>query len=214
MTKSITYKWGSDSLLIELGNRTESRIQVLFWAEFLFTSGMATILLMQAMPLTSLFDIFISICSSALYIVASYRFLVRMFSKEMILLNEYDIVLVRKTIFAARQRHFSWSGISPLYYIGQVQKTAHPLKGNSFDYFGFDTHEHLIQRLHHEGNLYFYYGGQPIHFARNIYSWHAEEMIGMMKLFAGDKLRLAPELQIILKSESVDNEGMGLGIEN
>lgn len=203
--KSITYKWGNDTLEIELGNRTESRIQVLFWAEFVFTTGMATILLLQSFPYNSLWDVMFSVCAAALYALASYRFLGRMFSKESIILNEYDLILVRKTPFATRYRHFSWSSISPLYYVGQVQKTAHPLKGNSFDYFGFETHEHLVQRLHHDGNLYFHYGGYPIHFARNIYTWHAEEMVSMMKLFAGAKLRLGPELQRILKSEEVGN---------
>lgn len=214
MAKSITYKWGIDSLTIELGNRTETRMRVLFWAEFVLTAGIATALLINSMSFTSFFEVIFCFCASALYTIASYRFLVRVFSKEEILLDEYDIVLIRRNFLATRHRHFSWSGISPLFYVGQAKKTPHPLKGDGFGFLGFQSQEHLIQKLNHQGNLYFYYGGHPIHFARNIYAWNAEEMIGMMKLFAGNKLRLAPQLQIILHSENVDNENMGFGIQN
>lgn len=199
MKKRITYKWGSSSLLIELGNRTEQRIQVLFWGEFLFTTGMATILLLRSLPLNGgWMNGTIGILSAALYIVAAYRFLVRMFSKENILLTDDSIALINETPFRTHTRHFPWQGIGPLLYIGAPEKTDHPLKGKSFDYFGFDTHEHLIQRLHHNGNLCFRYEGYPVHFARGVFSWNAEEMISMMQLFAGDKFQLSNELQQLL----------------
>jgi hypothetical protein len=205
MKGNIIYKWGTDHLLVELGNRTETRIRVLFWGEFLFTTGMATILMLRSYPFgADILNGLIGIFSALLYILASYRFLMRMFSEERILLNGSGISLIRKTIFRTRVRHFDWNKIGPLQYAAIVEKTAHPLKGNSFDYFGFETHEHLVQKLHNEGNLYFNFGGYPIHFARNVYSWHAEEMVRMMKLYAGEKLHIGAELRHLLKSDHVE----------
>ena len=207
MKKNITYKWGTDYLTIDLGDQTEPRIQALFWGEVLFTIGMATIILVSSFPIKSgWISTPIAIFSAVLYILASYRFLQRMFIREKIVLSDLGITLVRKTIFANRARSFEWENISPLYYYSGYNKTAHPLKGHSFDYFGFETHEHLVQKLHHEGNLYFNYEGYPVHFARGVYSWHAEDMVYMMKLFAGANLRLGPEWKQLLRSQQVDDE--------
>lgn len=192
-------------MLIELGNRTSQRIQVLFWGEFLFTTGMATILLLQALPLVSFAATATGVGAAALYALAAYRFLARMFARESILLSVTDISLIKKTPFGSRVRSYKWGSISPLFYWGAPQKTDHPMKGQSFDYFGFDTHEHLIQQLHNEGNLYFNHDCEAIHFAAGVYSWNAEEMVSMMKLFAGDNLRLGPELTHIIKNQEIDS---------
>ena len=49
--RKITYYWGDQSLLITLGNRTNGRIRALYFVEFMFTMAMATIFLLQALPL-------------------------------------------------------------------------------------------------------------------------------------------------------------------
>ena len=207
MAKDITYHWGENNLLIELGNRTESRIKVLFLGEFLITTGMATVFLLQALPLKgSISHLVATFGAALLYILASFRFLSRMFNSESILLDKYELTIIRKTPFSKRSKHYSWECMGLLHYTGKLPKTAHPLKGNSFDYFGFETHEHLVQSLHHEGNLSFTYDdGYVVSFAYGVYSWDAEQMVRMMKLYTGNNLHLGPEWRQILQEFEVDD---------
>lgn len=194
MSQKITYHWGDNDLLIKLGNRVEPRIRVLFWAEFILATGWATIVLLNSNPLSlRTFDVLIAIGASALFMLAAYRFLSRMFCTEQLLLRRDSIDIINKTPFAFRARTFSYVHMGPLHYAGQGKKTDHPLKGKCYDYFGFETQEKLVQKLHNEGNLLFNYGGFPIVFGKGVYSWHAEEIISMMQLFTCGRLVLGPE---------------------
>ena len=199
---NITYHWGSDYLLIELDNRINSRIKALFWAEFLLTVGMATIFIVEAFVASDSYLNFIAaIAATILYFIAAYRFLSRMFLNEKLLLDKEHLLIITNTPFSKKIKTYKWQNIGPLHYIGKTPKTDHPLKGSSFDYLGFDTQEHLIQSLHHEGNMYFNYEGEQVPFAKSVYSWDAEEMIQMMKIFSGSKLKLGPEWQQMLVHE-------------
>lgn len=200
--KDIIYKWGEDHLMIELGNRIEPHMRVLLWMEFLFTISMASIFLRLSFPFAlNLWHSTATIGAAALYILATYRFVTRMFCHEKVLLNKHDLVLVKHVPFACHMRHFAWKSISPLYYTGKQQNVMHQLRSH----IDFNIHAQRIQHLHHEGNLCFYYAGYPIHFARNVYSWDAEEMVYMMQLYAGNKLRLSPEFEMILQAHEADD---------
>lgn len=194
----ITYNWGSDYLLIDLGNRINSRIKVLFWAEFLLVMGMATVFLLQVISFNGLLNLFIAACATILYGFAAYRFFSRMFLNEKLLLDKDSLLIITNTPFSKTIKSYNWPKIGPLHYVGKTPKTDHPLKGKCFDYLGFDTQEHLIQSLHHEGNMYFNYEGVHVPFAKCVYSWDAEEMIHMMRIFSGPKLKLGPEWQTML----------------
>lgn len=208
MSKNITYHWGDTQLLISLGNRLQRRIKILFLAEFLLTAGMATTFLLQALPLSGKVAHWVAAIGSAvLYLMASYRLLSRMFETEKLLLDKTDLVIVRKTPFSLHSARYSWKDMGPLHYTGKGQKTDHPLKGHSFDYFGFETHEHLVQSLHHDGNLSFTYNGYTVRFARGVYSWDAEDMVYIMKLYAGNMLHLGPEWEQMLQAQEMgDNQ--------
>ncbi|MBA3829455.1 MAG: hypothetical protein H0X33_11005 [Taibaiella sp.] len=205
MPKEITYHWGESHLLIKLGNRTERRIRVLFLSEFLLAVGMATIFFIQARPLTGGFvHILAAVGSMLLYLLASYRFLSRMFFTEKMLLDKNEFTIITRTPFSHKARSYRWSNVGPLHYIGMPAKTDHPLKGKAFDYFGFETHEHIIRSLHHDGNLCFNYGTYTVCFARGVYSWHAEEVVRIMKLYIGPALKLGPEWERMLQEHEVD----------
>ncbi len=194
MKENISYHWGHDHLLIKLGNRIQPRIRVLFWSEFVLTLGMATIFMMKAMPAgTSLVNWLACLGASVLYLLAAYRFFSRMYYNETIVLDPEYITIINGTPFTQKIRRYEWEDIGPLHYVGKSSKTDHPLKGNCYDYFGFETQEQLIQNLHQNGNLYFNYAGFSVRFARAVYSWDAEEMVGLMKIYAGKRLRLGPE---------------------
>lgn len=194
MKKKISYHWGDDHLLIALGNRLQPRIKFLFWAEFVFTTGMATIFLKQSLPFsTNLLHVVAGIGAALLYLLAAYRFMSRMLFDEKIVVDSAAMIIIQRTPFSLKTRTYQWKDIGPLHYVGKPSKTDHPLKGHCYDYLGFETQEHLIQSLHHEGNMYFNYKGFSVRFARGVYSWDAEEMVRMMRLYIGSDLQLGPE---------------------
>ncbi len=203
--REITYHWGEDFLLINLGNRIEPRLRFLFLAEFLFTSGIATVFLFQSFPVSAnKLHVVTGLASTVIYLLAAYRFLSRMLFTEKVQVSNQGISIIRNTPFLKQLNSYSWQSMGPLHYLGKQAKTDHPLKGNSFDYFGFETQEHLIQSLHHNGNLCFYCDGKEVHFARGVYSWDAEKMISMIKLYVGNSLRLGPEWERMLKEHEID----------
>ena len=200
--KSITYYWGDRSLLITLGNRTNARVRALFIAEFLFTSFMATILLLKSLPFRHVFiDWAAGVGGVSLYLLAAFRFLSRIFFSERLLIDNQSLTIIRKWTLAQQVRRYNWREIGALHYEGKHIKTDHPLKGKCFDYFGFETQEHLIQSLHDEGNLYFDTYEGRVYFAAGVYSWNAEEMVQIMKLYIGSALQLGPEWKEMLMEE-------------
>jgi hypothetical protein len=186
--------------LIRLGNRTQPRIRALYVIEFMVTTGMATIFLLQSVPFRhNIVNWTAAIGASGLYLLSAYRFLARIFFSERLMLDQHSLTLVKKTIFSQQVRRYDWRSIGALHYEGKVPKTDHPLKGKCFDYFGFETQEHLIQSLHHDGNLYFDTHTGRVYFAAGVYSWDAEEMVQMMKMYIGSALQLGPEWQEMLQ---------------
>jgi hypothetical protein len=202
---NITYYWGERSLLIKLGNRTHSRIRAIYFIEFIFTAGMATVFLFLSLPLRVNFvHLTATLGASSLYLLAAHRLLARLFFTEQLLLDSHSLTIIRKSIFSQTATRFEWNNIGVLHYEGKGKKTDHPLKGKYFD-IGFETHEHLIQTLHHEGNLYVDSPEGRIYFAAGVYSWDAEEMVQIMKMYTGPSLQLGPEWKEMLQEQELDD---------
>ncbi len=121
------------------------------------------------------------------------------------MLDEQCIAFVKKTIFSKQVRRYDWRLLGVLHYEGRAKKTDHPLKGKSFDYFGFETQEQIIQTLHQDGNLYFETPQGKLYFAIGVYSWDAEEMVQMMKMYMGTSLQLGPEWEQMLQAHEMDD---------
>ncbi len=208
--RNITYHWGDNTLLITLSNKVSSRIKALYIAELILTAGMATIFLLQSIPFShNVFNWIAATGASALYFLASYRFLARIFFSEQLLLDTNHITIIRKTLLSRSISRYSWRQTGALHYEGKPAKTDHPLKGKCFDYFGFETQEHLIQSLHHKGNLFFDTYEGRVYFAPGVYSWDAEKLVQMMKLYLGASLKLGPEWADMLQEQEFDESASG-----
>ena len=127
-----------------------------------------------------------------------------MFYSECIVLDDQCITFIKKNIFHRQVRRFDWRLLGKLHYEGKVSKADHSPKGKYFDYFGFESQEQLIQSLHHEGNLYFDTPQGKLYFASGVYSWDAEEMVQMMKMYMGTSLSLGPEWEQMLQAPEMD----------
>ena len=173
--------------------------------EFLFTSGVATVFLLNSLPLGNApLHMISGVGAAVLYILAAQRLLSRLFYRESVKLDNLSITFIRRTLLSKKVRRYFWWQMGMLHYEGKKHKTDHPLKGGCYDYFGFETQEQLIQDLHNPGNLYFDAPEGRIYFAAGVYSWHAEEMVQMMKLFMGQSIRLGPEWAQMLETQSND----------
>jgi hypothetical protein len=167
---------------------------------------MATVFMLQSLPFRHNFIHWTAVMgASSLYLLASYRFLARIFFSERLLLEQHTLTIIKKTIFAQQVRRYDWREVGTLHYEGKGVKTDHPLKGKCYDYFGFETQEHLIQSLHHDGNLYFNTREGRVYFASGVYSWTAEEMVQMMRLYMGTSLQLGPEWKEMLQEQEFDD---------
>lgn len=181
-------------------------MRVLYVFEFLFTIGLATAVLIKSLSLTHVLLLWTNIIgASLLYFLAARRFLLRISLKESVMLDERYISFVKKSLISKKIKKYDWRMLGQLHYEGQVKKTDHPLKGRSFDYLGFETHEHIIQILHKNGNLYFDTPEGRLYFAVGLYSWHAEEMVQMMRMYMGNYLRLGPEWEEMLQTHEMDD---------
>jgi hypothetical protein len=206
LANDITYHWGNDHLRIDLGQRLEPRIRVLFWAELVLTCGMASTFLAKAFPFQGQWIHWATFAGAAtLYLLAAWRFLSRMAYREQLIIENAHFTIIQTTFFKKQVQRFLWTDMGHLHYACRDKKTDHPLKGKHFDYWGFDTQEHLIQRLYQEGNLYFNYDGYMIRFGRNIYSWHAEEIVRMIRLYAGERLHLSAEWRDLMQEHEWDD---------
>jgi hypothetical protein len=203
--QEIRYYWGDDSLTIEMGNRTGFRIRALYLVEFMVTSGMATLFLLQGLSFGNApLRLIAGIGAASLYILAAHRLLSRLFFRETVKLDNLSITFVRRTLLSKHVHRYFWWQTGMLHYEGQKEKTDHPLKGGCYDYFGFETQERLVQNLHNPGNLYFDTPEGRVYFAAGVYSWDAEEMVQMMKLFIGPSIRLGPEWAQMLEPQDSD----------
>lgn len=207
MTKrKITYYWGDRNVVIDLGNHIDLRIRALYIAEFIVTAGMATVFLLQSLPLkNNFFHWAACIGASVLYLLAAYRLISRLFYTERLQLDPATFTIIRRSLFSQQIKQYEWRSIGVLHYEGAGRKTDHPLKGKCYDYFGFETQEHLIQSLHHGGTMYFETAKGKIYFAPGVYSWNAEEMVQMMKLYIGSSLKLGPEWEEMLQEQEFDD---------
>jgi hypothetical protein len=173
--------------------------------ELLFSAGMASVFLLLAFPFKQNFLHWTAcIGASAIFLLAAYRFLARIFFTERLLLDQHSLTIIKRSVFSQKVRRYDWRQIGALHYEGKTTKTDHPLKGKSFDYFGFETQEHLIQSLHHEGNMYFDTYDGRVYFASGVYSWNAEEVVQIMKLYIGSALKLGPEWEKMLQAQEWD----------
>ena len=201
----IKYYWGDRHLIISLGNRTNFRIRALYMIELILTATMATLFLIQSFPFRAgMLHVAAGMGAAALYLLAANRFLARMFFNESIMLDATSLTLIQKTLFSKQIKRFHWYNVGMLHYQGTIPKTDHPLKGKCYDYFGFETQEQLIQSLHHPGNMYIETPEGRVYFALGVYSWDAEEMVQMMKIYAGNALKLGPEWEEMLQFQAYD----------
>ncbi len=198
---------------ISLGNKLNSKIKVLFSFEaiggFL---AMAFGIFMTWNQLNShsgngYFDYLFSYAMTIIGAIFFWRYFSRISNKETIFINADTLKIIISSINRKVETEYEIANISDLKYRGKAAKTDHPLKGQSYDYFGFETQELVIAEVHNEGNLSFLYDDKIVCFGRNIYSWDAVEINEILHKITKGHLQIANLPEEIDEGEYLQHTG-------
>jgi hypothetical protein len=119
---------------------------------------------------------------------AAYRFLDRIFTKELIFANSKELKITKKKLFSAKTMIFQISGISNFRHLEAPKISTHQLAGESFDYLGFDTEQKVINQMHGDKYLSFIYNKKYILFGQDIYMWQYEKIKNTINDLSGNDI--------------------------
>lgn len=121
--------------------------------------------------------------------VAAYRFANKAVQTEKLIVSREQLTLVRAGLFSSKKNTYDISHIENFRHLAKPQITKHPLAGESFDYNGFQTGQHLANELHGDNRIAFDYKGSTIKFGENIYSWDFNQLEVALYDITGNDLR-------------------------
>ena len=182
---------------IEFGNKLNNKIKVLFSFEAI--GGILAVVFGVFLVLSAMnshngngyFDYLFSYAMIIIGAIFFWRYFSRISNKETIFINADTLKIIISSINRKVATEYEISKISDLKYRGKAVKTDHPLKGQSYDYFGFETQELVIAEVHNEGNLSFVYDDKIVCFGRNVYSWDAVEINEILHKITKGHLQIA-----------------------
>lgn len=131
-----------------------------------------------------------------------YNYLKRVLQKEALFITTKSLTIINYFFFSKRSTVFDIDKIWYLSYKGRSEKTDHPLKGNSYDYLGFETKELEISEVHSEGNISLKCENKIVYFGRDVYSWDAEKLNELLIKVTSNKLIID---NLPLEISEVDN---------
>ncbi|MBL7712166.1 MAG: hypothetical protein JNL13_06875 [Chitinophagaceae bacterium] len=141
---------------------------------------------------------------AALYGIAAYRFINKALMSEIILIDPAHLQLIRSGFLSKKVQSFNPKLIRQLSYLQRPEAPRHPLAGESFDYFGFQTQQQMINELHGDEKVSFVYEGKTVSFGEHIYSWDFEEIEKIFKEFIGADFRFNEAFEAVFKFETED----------
>ena len=212
-----------DDTLIEFGNNLNIRIKILFF--YFGVISLFNVLLIFYDIYTDIWQIkyinnsfldptcntpfstnekLLSVFSLIIYSIIVFRFFKRINNKESILVTPDSLFVINVYLINRKITKYDIGEISSLMYCGVPNKTDHPLKGQSFDYLGFDSQEYVIRNVNNDGNISFVYNQKQINFGKEVYSWDAEKIDGIFNKITGGKLRIG-NITNELSEEGTDN---------
>ena len=175
MKNDILYLWGKEDLQVILGNRIAPRIKIILGGEFLITIAMATVFLLRAFQIESIWIAWLlGLGAGSLYVLASYRFLSRFFFRERLKINTTHFTIIKQSLFYKKSFSYDWRCMGTLHYIGKDMPNNICDKYTCYDYLDFGRRDTFANDLHENGNLFFIYKEETVRFAKGIYSWHAQ----------------------------------------
>jgi hypothetical protein len=142
-------------------------------AFFFFTGILLRSFLYEDVQLAGLIFLIIASVISGM---AAYRFMHAATATEMLHVYGDSIAIINKSLFRERVQRFELDKIHNFRHLPKPDLTDHPLKGQTFDYLGFQTEQKVINEMHGDNRIAFEYEGKTLLFGKEIYSWDFREM--------------------------------------
>ena len=149
---------GQNGKLVQLSSPLNNRVRILdlcYALKFLGGTILSCYQLPDAVSYTIVGTI-ITLLGLVTSAIAFYRFINKATESERLFANEERIDILVSGLFKMQKRSFLISGISEFKFLEKERYEPHPLKGESFDYLGFQTEQAVIQDLHSEGRVSFF----------------------------------------------------------
>lgn len=124
-----------------------------------------------------------------LLIVVFFRFFRRATEFEKLIIDATQLTIVKGSFFGTSKAFYELSKISNFSHLEKPVLTDHPLNGQSFDYFGFQTEQNVINEMHGDNRISFKYGDKYITFGKDVFSWEFEEIEIAIYNVSGNDLR-------------------------
>jgi hypothetical protein len=125
--------------------------------------------------------------------IAFYRFFNKATETEKLFVRKNRLDIVNTGFLKIERKSFIVNEISNLKFNEKEKFEPHPLKGETFDYLGFQTDQQVIQDLHSEGRVSFNYRGSLYRFGKELASWEFNELEGLIYELTGNDLSHAKE---------------------
>jgi hypothetical protein len=129
------------------------------------------------------------------FAIAFYRFLNKATESEKLFVNKERLDIINSSILKTNTKSFGISEISNFKFNDKEKYEPHPLKGETFDYLGFQTEQQVIQDLHTEGRISFVYRGKLFRFGKYLASWDFSELEVLLYDLTGNDFRYTDKFE-------------------
>jgi len=180
-----------DGQLIRLSSPLNSRTRFLgFFHALNFFAAAAgfTFLLFTHWRNSFIGSIIILFCIVA-FLIASFRFINKATETEKLFVNKERMEIIASGLLKIKKESFLLADISDFKFLEKQRYEPHPLKGETFDYLGFQTQQQVIQDLHSEGRAAFVYRGRQVNFGKELVSWEFSELEVLLYELTGNDFR-------------------------
>ncbi len=198
----MTIKDYQDGKRIILSKAFDNRAKILnsvYFAAFTLSAILFTrLVLMDTVTDASLLFI---VGIGGLYLFIGYKFINKAIQTEQLLVTKDNLTIIKRGFFIAQENIYDVSKISKFRHLSKPELTRHPLAGDTFDYLGFQTEQQVINELHGDNRLGFYYDGRLITFGEDIYTWDFEQLEILLYNITGNDFRYDDEFEKTFKGD-------------
>jgi hypothetical protein len=131
----------------------------------------------------------IAVLGIVAFTIGFYRFINKATETEKIFINKKEFEIINSSLLKVDKKSFLIGNISDFRFLEKERYEPHPLKGETFDYLGFQTEQQVIQDLHSEGRASFIYNGRQVRFGKELASWEFNELEVLLYEASGNDLR-------------------------
>ena len=205
----MTIKDHPDGKIITLSQGFDTRskmLHVIYFTVFFLTGLLFLKYFILEGDVDNIFLLLLLMLFPAGFFLAAYRFANKVIQSEKLIISKNSLTLIKGAIFSTHKKNYDINLIENFRHLAKTEMTKHPLAGESIDYLGFQTGQHLANNLHGENRLAFDYKGSTVKFGENIFSWDFEQLEVIIYDIAGKEFKSADKFESTLNNASDDHQ--------